>query len=77
MNELNRLADNAESLEGVASQHCKAELERWNTLFSYSNEEASRILKMQLMDVTQERVTDEHWKLIRENVQRAGHSGLS
>ena len=75
MDELNRLADNAESLESTALT--STEVERWKTLFSYSDAEASLIIKMQLADVTQERIPDGHWELIRENVEAAGHSRLS
>jgi len=75
--ELNRLADNAESLERSVPQLTMAEIERWKTLFSYSDAEASAIIKKQLTDVTQDRIPDEHWELIRENVEQAGHSRLS
>lgn len=77
MDELNRLADNAESLASSASQLTTAEIERWKTLFSYFEAEASLIIKMQQADVTQERISDEHWELIREKVEEAGHSRLS
>lgn len=76
MNELNRLADNAESLQRSPAP-TTAELERWKDLFSYTDSEASLIIRMQLADITQDRVPDAHWELIREDVEAAGHSRLS
>jgi len=75
MDELNRLADNAESLESTTFN--TTEVERWKILFSYTDAEASLTIKMQLADVTQERIPDGHWELIREDVEGAGHSRLS
>ena len=75
MDELNRLAGNAESLESTTLT--TSEVERWKTLFSYTDAEASIIIKMQLADVTAERIPDGHWELICEDVEAAGHSRLS
>ncbi len=63
IDELNRLADNAESLESTTVT--TTEVERWKTLFSYTDAEASLIIKRQLADVTQERIPEGHWELIR------------
>jgi hypothetical protein len=75
IDELNRLADNAESLESTTVT--TIEVERWKTLFSYTDAEASLIIKRQLSDVTQERIPEGHWELIRKDVEAAGHSRLS
>jgi hypothetical protein len=77
MDELNRLADNAESLERSTTSFNKIEIGRWQSLFSYTEPEAELLMKMQAADVTQDRIPDAHWELIHEDVEAAGHSRLS
>ncbi|KAE9370775.1 hypothetical protein N431DRAFT_484923 [Stipitochalara longipes BDJ] len=75
IDELNRLANNAESLESTTLT--TTEVERWKTLFSYTDAEASLFIKMKLADVMQECMPDGHWELIRAGVEAVGHSRLS
>jgi hypothetical protein len=76
LDELNRLADNAESLQSSPTPD-KGEIERWMNLFSYTDKEASSLLALQITDVTRDRLSDEHWSLISTDVEAAGHSRLS
>jgi hypothetical protein len=77
MDELNRLADNAESLSHTTPSMTEAEVEHWTNLFSYTPAEVSLLLNLQLADVTRERIPDAHWELIRDDVSAAGHSRVS
>jgi hypothetical protein len=76
LDELNRLADNAELLQSSPTPD-KSEIERWMNLFSYTDREASPLLALQITDVTRDRLSDEHWSLISSGVEAAGHSRLS
>jgi hypothetical protein len=76
LDELNRLAGNAELLQSSPTPD-KSEIERWMNLFSYTDKEASSLLAMQMTDVTRDRLSDEHWSLISSDVEAAGHSRLS
>jgi hypothetical protein len=76
LDELNRLANNAESLQFSPTPD-KSEIERWMNLFSYTDKEASSLLALQMADVTRDRLSDEHWSLISSDVEAAGHSRLS
>lgn len=76
LDELNRLADNAELLQSSPTPD-KSEIERWMNLFSYTDKEASSLLALQMDDVTRDRLSDEHWSLISSDVEAAGHSRLS
>ncbi len=76
LDELNRLADNAESLQPSPTPD-KHEIERWMTLFSYTDKEASSLLALQVADVTRDRLSHEHWSLISSDVEAAGPSRLS
>jgi hypothetical protein len=77
MDELNRLADNAESISQTTSSMTKAEVERWMNLFSYTPAEASLLLTLQLADVTREQIPNAHWELICDDVEAAGYSRVS
>jgi hypothetical protein len=76
LDELNRLAENAESLQSSPKPE-KSEIERWMNFFSYTDTEASSFLALQLADVTRDRLSDSHWSLISTDVEAAGHSRLS
>ncbi|KAF1843986.1 uncharacterized protein K460DRAFT_408302 [Cucurbitaria berberidis CBS 394.84] len=46
---------------------------RWRRLFGYSQMEAVKLIGDQRGDVTRERITDEHWTLIREEKEILGY----
>ena len=73
LQELNRLADNA-ALANAAVRPSEEEIQRWMSLFSYTREDAETLIWMHLSDIIRVRISDEHWFLIHQDCQRAGHS---
>jgi hypothetical protein len=73
--ELNRLADAACSPDALTAEHYPTETQitRWCTLFHYTRHEALNLIRAQRSDLTRTRITDEHWKLVREEREAAGH----
>jgi hypothetical protein len=45
---------------------------RWTRLFGYSNREAAYLISEQRADLTRDRITDEHWGLIKDEKESMG-----
>ncbi|KAF2129779.1 hypothetical protein P153DRAFT_356466 [Dothidotthia symphoricarpi CBS 119687] len=73
--ELERMAQAADAADAhLASHHpTKDTIERWKDLFGYSHMEAVQLIGNQRGDVTRERITDEHWELIKDDKQAIGY----
>ncbi|CAO2656393.1 Nn.00g051960.m01.CDS01 [Neocucurbitaria sp. VM-36] len=67
------IAASAEDAQ-LASQYPTPEtIERWKRLFGYSHMEAVHLISGQRGDVTRERITDDHWALIKDEKEALGY----
>ncbi|KAF2033231.1 hypothetical protein EK21DRAFT_86353 [Setomelanomma holmii] len=73
--ELERLATAASANDAqIANQYPSPDtIERWKKLFGYSHMEAVRLIGDQRGDVTRERITDDHWSLIKDKKEALGY----
>ncbi|KAF2443927.1 hypothetical protein P171DRAFT_473152 [Karstenula rhodostoma CBS 690.94] len=73
--EVERMAQAAGAADAqIADEYPYPEtIERWARLFGYSRLEAVKLITSQREDVTRERITDEHWALIKDAEERAGY----
>ncbi|KAI8939590.1 hypothetical protein NX059_003354 [Plenodomus lindquistii] len=51
----------------------KETTDRWKKLFGYTYWEAVRLIEEQRSDVTRERITNDHWSLIKEEKEALGY----
>ncbi|KAI9743512.1 MAG: hypothetical protein M1818_002825 [Claussenomyces sp. TS43310] len=75
LDELERMAANASTAESLAFEDevSPAQMARWQRLFNYSAYEAAQVIQAQRSDVTRDRISDEHWSLVSQQVEREGH----
>ncbi|KAH6873007.1 hypothetical protein BKA58DRAFT_158491 [Alternaria rosae] len=73
--ELERMAHAASASDAqIASQYPAQEsIERWMRLFGYSRIDAVRLISDQRGDVTRQRITDDHWELVRTEKEALGY----
>ncbi|KAJ4365856.1 hypothetical protein N0V83_008478 [Neocucurbitaria cava] len=73
--EVERMATAASADDAqLASQYPTPEtVERWTHLFGYSYMEAVKLISDQRGDVTRERITDDHWALIKDEKEALGY----
>ncbi|KAJ4412820.1 hypothetical protein N0V91_000582 [Didymella pomorum] len=73
--ELERLAQAAGAADAqLAFEYPSDEtIGRWQSLFGYSSQEAVELIRTQRNDVTRERISDDHWSLIKAEKEAAGH----
>ncbi|OAK95010.1 hypothetical protein IQ06DRAFT_284998 [Phaeosphaeriaceae sp. SRC1lsM3a] len=73
--ELERMAIAASANDAqIANQYPTPEtIGRWTRLFGYSHMEAVRLIGDQRADVTRERITDDHWNLIKDEKEALGY----
>ena len=73
--EVERMAQAASASDALESElfPTDEQLNRWQTLFSYTRREAFNLIKAQRSDVTRTRISDEHWLLVRDERMKMGH----
>ncbi|KAF2675896.1 hypothetical protein K458DRAFT_447777 [Lentithecium fluviatile CBS 122367] len=72
--EVERMAQAASAQdEQLADEHSPGAMARWQRLFGYTPVEAMHLIKQQHEDVTRDRITDEHWVLVKEEQETAGY----
>lgn len=73
--EVERMAQAASVADAqIADEYPQPEtIARWKRLFGYSHMEAVHLISKQRGDVTRERITDEHWDLIKDEKEAAGY----
>lgn len=72
--ELENMAINAANDDDEEFEPSEEEILRWQALFAYSYAEAVEQIKNQRSDYTRYRVSDEHWALIRSELEPEGFS---
>ena len=72
--ELESIALNAADDCDVESEQFEAEIQRWQTLFTYSYSEAVEQIKSQKSDYSRCRVSNDHWDLVRSQKEPQGYS---
>ena len=75
LEELNRLASSATAPDALSAFTfpSEEEIQKWQALFNYNYRDAASSIVAQRQDVTRERITDEHWELVREGKEKHGH----
>lgn len=73
--EVERMAQAADAADAVQAEEYPTDnqIARWRKLFKYTEHEAAMLIRAQRSDVTRTRITDEHWELVREEREAAGH----
>ncbi|KAF2788390.1 hypothetical protein K505DRAFT_353236 [Melanomma pulvis-pyrius CBS 109.77] len=73
--EVERMAQAASAADAqIADEYPQPEtITRWKRLFGYSHMETVHLISKQRSDVTRERITDEHWELIKDEKEDAGY----
>ena len=72
--ELESMAVNAVDDDSVGFEPSEDEIQRWQTLFTYSYSEAVEQIKNQKGDYSRRRVSDDHWDLVRSDKEAQGFS---
>ena len=74
LEELERMAFNAESCDlfDVDTESNSDEIHRWEELFQYTQAEAIEKIQQQRYDLSRVVISDDHWHLIKEQVEAEG-----
>ncbi|KAF2001111.1 hypothetical protein P154DRAFT_522084 [Amniculicola lignicola CBS 123094] len=73
--ELQRMAEASSAADAqVADEYPTPEtISRWKKLFGYSQMEAVSLITQQRQDLARDRISDEHWELIKEQKEASGY----
>lgn len=70
--ELERMAQNAAAIQ-QSDETSAEEIARWQKLFSYSYDQAAELIEQHNNDLTIARLSNQHWEIIRANLEAQGH----
>ena len=74
LNELESMATNITDSNETNTHPSDEEISRWQTLFSYSQDDAIQQITNQRDNVTPRKVSDDHWDLVKSDKEGQGYS---